>query len=151
MVVLFRVAVLAPALLLVCCHPTSSDLSELRTRVITLPNGKKIRAEVAMTSVQMQRGMMFRDSLPQGQGMLFIHAKPDYYTYWMYQVKMPLDIIWMDSNRRIVEISVNTPPCQLRASECPSYGGSELAQYILELGGGEAARLGLRLGSVLTF
>ncbi|MCC6857685.1 MAG: DUF192 domain-containing protein [Bryobacterales bacterium] len=151
MAALFRLAVLAPALLLISCGRPSSDLSDLRARMVTLPNGQKIRAEVAMTPVQMQRGMMFRDSLPRGQGMLFIHARPDYYGYWMFQVKIPLDIIWMDSNRRIVEISANTPPCPGRASECPSYGGKEMAQYILELGGGEAARLGLQVGSVLSF
>jgi len=60
----------------------------------------------------------------------------------MFQVKIPLDIIWMDSNRRIVEISGDTPSCQTKASQCPTYGGREMAQFVLELAGGEAQRRG---------
>ena len=133
------------------CGEQTVSLDELRERMITLPNGDKIRAEVMITPVDVQRGMMFRDSLPRGRGMLFVHGKPDYYKYWMYQVNIPLDIIWMDSGRRIVEIAANAPPCKTQASECPNYGGGELARYVLELAGGEAQRLGLRVGSVLAF
>ncbi len=133
------------------CGERTTTLEGLREREITLPGGQKIEAEVMMTAIEMQRGMMFRDSLPRGHGMLFIHTKPGNYAYWMYQVKIPLDIIWMDSSRRIVEISANTPPCKARASECPKYGGQEIAQYVLELGGGEAQRLHLTKGGVMSF
>lgn len=131
------------------CGPKTVSLEELGTRVINLPNGKQIRAEVVINPADMQRGMMFRDSLPQGRGMLFIHQNPGTYAYWMYQVRIPLDIIWMDSNRRIVEISANTPPCP--GKECPTYGGHETARFVLELAGGEAQKHGLRVGDTLTF
>ena len=42
----------------------------------------------------------------------------------MYQVKIPLDMVWMDKNRRVVEMVENTPPCKTKASECPNYGGN---------------------------
>lgn len=148
----FRAAFTACLILtLAGCGEETLSLDELRERAITLPTGEKIRAEVMITPVDIQRGMMFRDSLPQGRGMLFIHSKPDYYKYWMYQVNIPLDIIWMDSTRRVVEIVPNAPACKTRASECPNYGGTELARYVLELAGGEAERLGIRVGSVLSF
>jgi len=95
--------------------------------------------------------MMYRDSLPRGHGMLFIHQTPGLNPYWMYQVRIPLDIIWMDTSHRIVEISADTPPCQTKASLCANYGGHEMAQFVLELGGGEARRLGLSLGQTLEF
>jgi uncharacterized membrane protein (UPF0127 family) len=70
----------------------------------------------------------------------------------MYQVRIPLDIIWMDHDRRIVEISANTPACLSRsAHECPSYGGHEKARYVLELAGGGAALYGLKVGDTLGF
>jgi uncharacterized membrane protein (UPF0127 family) len=133
------------------CGERTASLDALREREVVLPSGKKIRAEVMMTPQEMQRGMMFRDSLPQGRGMLFIHNRPGNYRYWMYQVRIPLDIIWMDANRRVVEISADTPPCKTPASQCPNYGGNEVAQYVLELAGGEARRLGIQVGNILKF
>ncbi len=133
------------------CGSKPVTVEEFGTRAITLPNGKEIRAEVMTTDVDMQRGMMFRAALAPGRGMLFIHPTPGNYTYYMYQVKIPLDIIFLDPSRRVVEIAPNVPPCQTKASECPTYGGHERAQFVLELGGGEAAKLGLKTGDLLTF
>lgn len=133
------------------CGPKADDTDPFESRTVTLPNGREIRAEVRFTPVDVQRGMMFRDSLPEGQGMLFLHPKPGIYTYWMYQCRIPLDIVWMDSNQRIVEIAPNSPPCKTRTSECPVYGGHAQSQYVLELGAGEAARNRLQVGQSLTF
>lgn len=133
------------------CGPSTAGPEVLGMRTVTLPGGQQIRAEVEMTQVDMQKGMMFRDSLPRGRGMLFIHETPGLYPYWMYQVRIPLDMIWMDANHRIVEISADTPPCKTKASLCANYGGHEQAQFVLELGGGEARRMGLRLGQTLEF
>lgn len=127
-------------------------LDDLNTRLVTLPNGDRIRAEVAVDQVTMTRGMMFRDRLDADRGMLFLHAQAGRHPYWMYQVRIPLDIIWMDRNRRIVEIAANTPPCPSTSyRECPSFGGNHEALAVLELAGGEAARRGLRVGDQLNF
>ncbi len=146
-------ALLFAALLMVGCssEPQSAGEDALRTTIITVPGGKTIRAELAVTPVDMQRGMMFRESIASGRGMLFIHSKPDALKYWMYQVKIPLDIIFMDPSRRVLGISANTPPCTKNASGCPTYGGYPGAKYVLELGGGEAAKFGIVPGSVLEF
>ena len=78
----------------------------------------------------MARGMMFRDSLRAGSRYAVrARQSPGRYTYWMYQVKIPLDIIWMDPNRRVVEISANTASVPLEsARECPSFGGHDNGQ-----------------------
>jgi uncharacterized membrane protein (UPF0127 family) len=134
-----------------CGNPEAGDSDALRMRKITLPDGQQIRAEEEIDPADMQKGMMFRDSLARGRGMLFIHRTPGLNQYWMYQVRIPLDIIWMDTSHRIVEISANTPPCQTKASLCPNYGGHQTSQFVLELGGGEARRLGLTEGQALQF
>jgi uncharacterized membrane protein (UPF0127 family) len=134
-----------------CGKPETLNPDELIMRSVKLPDGQEIRAEEEITPIDMQKGMMFRDSLPRGRGMLFVHQKPGLYPYWMYQVRIPLDIIWMDTNRSIVEISPDTPPCKTRASQCPNYGGHQQAQFVLELGGGEAHRFGLHVGQTLDF
>ncbi|MEK7406420.1 MAG: DUF192 domain-containing protein [Acidobacteriota bacterium] len=133
------------------CGSKPVTMEEFQTRLVTLPNGQKIRAEVMTHSTDMMRGMMFRDSLAPDRGMLFVHGSPGKYPYWMHQVKIPLDIIWLDANRRIVEISANTPPCLKKASECPNYGGNQKALFILELAGGLAAKYGLLPGDTLSF
>ncbi len=143
--------VIACAVLALAGCGSKTALDEYYTQVVTLPNGKEIRAEVMTDRTDMMRGMMFRDSLAPDRGMLFIHDRPDRHTYWMYQVRIPLDIVWMDGNRRIVEISANTPPCKSQASKCPQYGGKEMSQYVLELAGSVAAQHGLRLGDRLAF
>jgi len=145
---LFAISVLA---LLAGCGRKPVTMEDYMTRVVTLPNGRQIRAEVVTHPSDMARGMMFRDSLAPDRGMLFIHGSPGLYTYWMYQVRIPLDILWLDSDGRIVEISANTPPCRTNASGCPSYGGHQEALYVLELAGGVAAKHGLRVGDRLTF
>jgi len=133
------------------CSSETEGPELIGTRKVTLPGGQTIRAEVEMDPVDMQKGMMFRDSLARGRGMLFIHQTPGLYPYWMYQVRIPLDMLWMDASHRIVEISADTPPCKTKASLCANYGGHQTAQFVLELGGGEARRLGLSLGQTLDF
>src|SRR5579884_4196455 len=134
------------------CGASQQTVDDLNTRDVTLPNGRVISAELAVDREMMARGLMFRDHLAPDRGMLFIHEKPGHWQYWMYQCKIPLDIIWMDNQRRIVEISANTPPCKAKVSaDCPTYGGHEEARYVLELAAGEAARNHLTTGQEISF
>jgi len=148
---LLMLPMLGLALMAAGCSSDSASPDLLLTRKVTLPDGQEIRAEVEMDSVDMQKGMMFRDSLARGRGMLFIHQTPGLYPYWMFQVRIPLDMLWMDASHRIVEISPDTPPCKTKASLCANYGGHQPAQFVLELGGGEARRVGLSVGQTLEF
>ena len=116
---------------------------------VTLPNGKKILAESARTETMMMRGMMFRDSLAEDRGMLFTHGEPGTFAYWMFQVRIPLDIVWLDPGKRIVEIVENAAPCPKKP--CLGYGGQAKALYVLELTAGSAKRHNLRVGDALRF
>src|SRR5690242_14102644 len=132
-----RSLLLLAALALTGCGGTSESGSSLNTRRVTLPDGFTVEAELAVDRDTMERGMMYRTDLPAGHGMLFVHPAPSRYAYWMANCKIPLDIIWMDSDHKVVEISPNTPPCPSGGPDCPTYGGHEVAQYALELGAGE--------------
>lgn len=134
------------------CGPKPSEVGDLNITEVTFPNGKTVAAETMLREIDQARGMMFRDSLAKDRGMLFVHSADGNYAYWMYQCRIPLDIIWMNHDRRIVEISANTPPCpSTSARECPNFGGHEKARYVLELAGGGAAMYGLRVGDALSF
>jgi len=147
-----RLLIIPLAVLALCaCGSRESDAG-LNITEVTFPSGQIVRAETMLQQIDQMRGMMFRDSLAQDRGMLFVHPAEGKYPYWMYQCRIPLDIIWMNQDRRIVEISANTPPCPSKAAhECPSFGGHENARYVLELAGGGAALYGLKLGDSLSF
>jgi uncharacterized membrane protein (UPF0127 family) len=138
-------------LLCLSCAPKTDTVDDIKTRLIALPDGRQIRAEVLVSPAEMSRGMMYRDPLPQDRGLLFVHDNPAPYRYWMPNVKAPLDIIFMDPARQIVEISANTPPCATEPKACPLYGGHFTEQFVLEMRAGEAQRLGLHQGQTLTF
>ncbi len=131
-----------------CSQQPEAGLGE---RIVTLPGGKRIVAEVMIRPEDMARGMMYRERMEPDRGMLFLHERPGRYPYWMHNVKIPLDIVWLDGSRRVVEISSNTPPCLERAESCKAYGGREVSAAVLELAGGEAAKLGIAEGAVLQF
>jgi uncharacterized membrane protein (UPF0127 family) len=144
-------ALLFSALTLVSCGSRTVPLEDLRTRTVQLPDGSRIVAEVASTEFEMSRGMMHRDKLDPDRGMLFIHPTEGRHRYWMYQVRIPLDLIWMNKAGRIVEIAAEVPPCKGPPGECTYYGGHARAQYVLELAGGVAKKHGLKVGDVLRF
>ena len=124
----------------------------LTTISLKLPNGRVIRAEVASSPAEQQRGLMFRTELPAGRGMLFPFPGTGRHAFWMYHTLIPLDIVWIDAGHRIVYISLNTPPCPSETpEECPNYGGEFDAQFVLELGAGAAEENGLQPGDRLEF
>lgn len=149
---MLRLLLVGFALILCSCGDAPTKLEDLNTTEITFPNGAKVVAETMLEQLDLTRGMMFRDSLASDRGMLFVYGKSQKTPFWMYQVRLPLDIVWMDRNRRVVEIVPSAQPCTAKkSSECPLYGGHEDALYILELNAGMAAKQGLKTGDVLLF
>ncbi len=129
----------------------TATMEDLTTREIKFPDGAKIRAEVLYKPFDMARGMMFRDSLDANRGMLFINKTAGVHKSWMYNVRIPLDIIYIDNNLLISEIVANAPPCKAeKASQCPSYGTAR-SQFMLEVNAGFAAKHNLKMGDKLDF
>ncbi len=140
------------ALVLAGCGGGNGPSSEnYNTRVVTLPNGQKIVAELAVHPADVMRGMKYRDSLAEDHGMLFIHTKEGKYPYWMYEVKVPLDMIWMDHSRTVVQLIHQVPPCPGPQEKCLSYGGAFNAVYVLEVAAGVAAKNNIKPGMKLDF
>ena len=106
--------------------------------------------EIADDDAERARGLMFRDALPSGHGMLFIHDAEEPQAYWMKNTKIPLDILYFDDERKLVAQQRDVPPCSLGVG-CPSYPSDAPARYVLELNAGEAARLQLKDGAELRF
>ncbi len=110
--------------------------------------GKRFSVEIADTQQKQTLGLMFRDSMPADQGMIFIFPTESPRSFWMKNTRIPLDIMYFDTDLMMVHISADTPPC--RVNRCPSYPSIAPAKYVLELNAGMAAKLGVGLGSRLT-
>lgn len=116
---------------------------------VTFPDGFVVRVELATNDETRAQGLMYRDSLPEGTGMLFLFAKDDEYPFWMKNTLIPLDMIWVTSDRRIAAISHDVPPC--KADPCPSYPPNAVSRYVLEVAAGQARKHRLAAGDTLRF
>lgn len=112
--------------------------------------GQRYQVEVADDDDERARGLMFRDELAAGTGMIFLHDREEPQAYWMKNTKIPLDILYFDNARKLVAQQRDVPPCTA-GNGCPSYPSNAPARYVLELNAGEAAKLKLQNGAELTF
>jgi uncharacterized membrane protein (UPF0127 family) len=106
-------------------------------------SGICVRAEVAESDAQKSEGLMFRDYLPPQEGMLFIFPTEDKYSFWMKNMKFSLDMIWIDRNKKIVDIKTDVPPC---LDICENYTPGFKAMYVLEVNAGFVKKHKISLG-----
>ncbi len=104
--------------------------------------------EIADDDEKRALGLMYRDSLEEYKGMLFIFPYEGKYAFWMMNMNFSIDIIWIDSEGKVVYIVDNALPCSMVAStsEC-TYEPDVHAKYVLEVNGGFAERHGVTIGS----
>lgn len=116
---------------------------------IYFPDGDSISAELAVTQEERVQGLMFRIKLGFNQGMLFVFSEESYYSFWMKNMAIPLDFIWLDKDRRIVHMEQNVPPC--KQEPCPSYTSKVPAMFFLELKAGSVEKRKLKIFERLDF
>ena len=114
---------------------------------VVMPSGAVYRVELARTPEETSQGLMFRESLAPRTGMLFLFTEPAVRPFWMKNTMIPLDIIWLDAEGRVVYISADTPPC--KADPCPNYDPKVPAVTVLEIAGGLAKTEKVEVGSKL--
>jgi uncharacterized membrane protein (UPF0127 family) len=112
-----------------------------------MPSAAVYRLELALTPEDQAQGLMFRESLPDRTGMLFVFQESATHHFWMKNTMIPLDMIWMDETGRVAFVSAQTPPC--KADPCPTYGPDSAVSQVLEIAGGMAEKEAIRVGSVL--
>lgn len=116
---------------------------------LTLPSGKVLQVEVMVKDGDRAMGLMFRPSLPEDHGMLFIFEELGFHSIWMKNCRFPIDILWLDEHGRIVHRAESVPPC--KTEPCPVYQPLQQALYVVELSAGQARREKASLGSSLSF
>ena len=105
----------------------------------------KMQVELADTPEKMALGLSGRKSLDENNGMLFVFEEPDFHSFWMRGMKFPIDIIWFDENRKVVDYMKNTPPDSYPTAFKPE----SRAKYVLETNSGWADTNNIKIGDTL--
>lgn len=124
-------------------HPVSG-LEIIPLAVVSEGRRHEFAVEVARTPQEQARGLMFRTELGPNEGMLFPRNPPDVASFWMKNTPLPLDIIFIGEDGRIMNIAANTVPYSLE-----SVSASGLTRAVLEIPGGRAAELGIEPGDTV--
>ena len=109
--------------------------------------------EVAADSDKQIKGLSGRQSLDAGTGMLFVFENEKRFRFWMRGMEISLDMVWINSECQVVDVSENVPPPErdMPLDDLPRYSPESPAKYVLEINGGESAARGLLIGDHVAF
>lgn len=134
-----------PAALL--CGPAEAKDPEAAPKFKKILVGKTpLRVEVVDTLEKQERGLMFRQSLPENEGMLFVYREPQELAFWMRNTFIPLDIVFVGADGIILNIHQARP-----LDESVLYRSAGSAKYVIETNQGWFSRHGIRPGDRVTF
>jgi len=104
----------------------------------------EFQVEIAATEPERNRGLMYRQELAPDHGMLFVFARPTRIAMWMKNTPLPLDMLFIGGDGRIVDLHERAVPFSL-----DTIAAGRRAQYVLEVNGGTVERLGLAVGDTV--
>ncbi len=130
-------------LLLAACQPKPPEREALQ--VLSGGTTHAFQVEIADDEQERETGLMNRDSLPAGQGMLFLFPDARERAFWMKNTHIPLDIIYISKSGEVISIQKNTMP--MNETPLHSFGP---AAAVLEINGGQADVLGIKPGDRIT-
>jgi uncharacterized membrane protein (UPF0127 family) len=129
----------------VATEPVNYSQSVGGTVTLQGPSGPvSLGVELATTPEQHSQGLMDRESLPEGEGMLFIFGSDQPRSFWMKNTLIPLDMIFINSSLEIVSIIEDAQPCG--PSRCPLQNSGLPSMYVLEANAGFVQEHGLSPG-----
>lgn len=112
-------------------------------------DGRVFEVDIADDTEERQQGLMFVEEMKDNKGMIFVYDKPRNLAFWMKNTLIPLDIIYIGENYRVVSIAKNAQPCE--NDPCKSYSSNVEAQYVLEINGGLSDEYGIEVGDKVDF
>lgn len=127
--------------------PLTTPAIPLAQISISIDQHTHLQVEVARSRAERKQGLMCRTALPKQGGMLLSYAQPRELRIWMKNMRMSLDILFLDHQGRVVKVVEQVPPC--RQPQCPIYFSGKPASYALEIEAGSARKMGIRPGQRL--
>jgi uncharacterized protein len=113
-------------------------------------NGQVLIADIAATDEQIVKGLSVKNTLAENEAMLFVYDNEAQYTFWMKNMKFPIDIIWIDADKTVVHIEHNLQPCSSDLL-CPTYKPVDDSLYVLETVAGFAEKHDIAKGTAVHF
>ena len=113
-------------------------------------NGINVTMAIASTDEQRIRGLSGIEKMNENEGMLFLFDKPSKQGFWMNKMNFPIDIIWLDSNNKVVHIEKQLEPCKLFLA-CPVYNPEVDSLYVIELRSGFADNHSIKNDMIINF
>ena len=124
--------------------------SDNKYRRVPAKIGKlSIKLEIADDSYKKAKGLMYRSRLQRDKGMLFIFAAERRYSFWMLNMQFGIDILWLDRNMRIVDITKGAMPAK-SIFNSRNYSPSKPAMYVIETCCGFADESGIKPGNKIS-
>ncbi|MGE5308237.1 MAG: DUF192 domain-containing protein [Deltaproteobacteria bacterium] len=107
-----------------------------------------MKADVAADEASRARGLMYREKLGENEGMLFVFETAGTYAFWMKNMRIPLDFIWITPDLRVGALNKDVPPCGV--GDCTSFGPVLPVRYVLEVEAGFIAKHHIALGDKIS-
>jgi uncharacterized membrane protein (UPF0127 family) len=109
------------------------------------------KAELADSVWKQARGLMFRSKLARDCGMLFRFGRDDFHGIWMLFMRLPIDIIFVDADKRVIAVYEDARPLGFNPKTWKVYYPEIPAKYVLEVGSGVAKEKNVEIGDFLEF
>ena len=126
----------------------TNTTTKIESNAVKITNGsnevKTVNVELANTESLRQQGLMNRTYLAENDGMFFIFDSDVQSGFWMKNTLIPLDLIYIDNNRKIIDIKESFMPCT--TADCPIYIAQSSFRYVLEVNSGWALKNGIKIG-----
>ena len=127
-----------------CLSPAVAESPEASSKVCL--GDKCVSVEIADSENERERGLMFRTELPPNRGMLFVFEEENAHTFWMKNTLIPLDAIWVNAEKKIVDIQTMLP-CE--KDPCVIYAPRGNALYVLEVNAGVVEKNNIAIGDAV--
>lgn len=140
------IATAAAAILVAALYSASIGSDEKLATVTLYPENSgpiKVKAEIADSPEEITTGLMFRESLPKNRGMLFVFPDSATRNFWMKNMLIPLDMLFISENMTIAKVH-HAVPCV--SEPCPLYNSERPVKYVLEVNGNFTGNAGIREG-----
>jgi len=124
-----------------------ASLKPVSTNFVVIKN-RKVFLDVADNREKITQGLMGVDNIEENQGMVFLFKKPDYKTFWMKNMKISLDIVFI-SNEKVVKMYKEVPVCE--KNPCPLYGSKYKIDSVIEFKKGFCEKYNVKIGDKITF
>lgn len=132
----------------------AANCTEAKSPFAVIGKDNVVKLEVAQSEQEITRGLMFRTSMPEDAGMVFLFDPPRPVNFWMYHTLIPLDMLFI-KNGKIVKLFENVPPCKSEnPRECPTYPSNEAGPTVtevVEVNGNWCQRHGIKEGDPVRF